>query len=513
MTSASSPAAVLMNIKRKENFLAMINNSVKIRTIVAIIMFTLMMSTGHAASREINDLDITLAVDTQLENDDGVPAYLIDVQTQDGVVTLSGSVPHLLARDRADDIAATVKGVRSIINRLEVLPVVRSDDVIRREVERALKDDPATDLFDIDVAVADGIVTLSGGVNSWQEQHLCVKVTKGVRGVKEVRSDIKVSQALHRPDDEIQAEVLRKLAFDVWVVDERINVRVLRGHVILSGTVGSLAEKKRVFMDAWVAGVASVDDRELQVNPLGDDNQMRRVSKAVVKPDNDVRQALEAAFAYDPRILSSELEILVDNGIVTLKGRVENLAAKQAAEQDAENTAGVWQVKNHLKVRPDLIGPQTRPMPDLDADLARDVRVALARNPYLYQHEISVTVNNHLAVIRGMVDSAFEKKMAAEAASRVRGIAAVENRLELKRDWKPKDDWKIRQDIGDELWWSPFVDEDNISVSVSDGVATLTGEVETLRERRIATQNAYEGGARQVRNHLKVRYGPKELRP
>jgi hypothetical protein len=57
------------------------------------------------------------------------------------------------------------------------------------------------------------------------------------------------------------------------------------------------------------------------------------------------------------------------------------------------------------------------------------------------------------------------------------------------------------------------VDEDRISVPASDGVATLTGEVDTMRDRRASTKNAYEGGPRQVRNHLKVRNGPTELRP
>jgi osmotically-inducible protein OsmY len=491
----------------------MIKKTAKIHPFLITAIFVLTALPGLASLGKINDLDITLAVDGQLENDDGVPAHMIDVQTQDGIVALSGSVPHLLARERVDDIAATVKGVRSIINRLEVLPVVRTDDMIREEVEMALMEDPATDLFDLQVAVRDGIVTLSGLANSWQEKQLCVKVAKGVMGVKDVRSNIKVSQTPRRPDGEVVAEIDRKLAFDMWVRDERIDVKVLNGHVILDGIVGSLAEKKRAFTDSWVTGVVSVDDRELQVDPLGHDDKMRRVDKPNLKSDNDVRQALEDVFAYDPRISRSDLEIMVNNGIVTLKGRVENLAAKQAAEEDAENTLGVWQVKNHLKVRPDLIGPQTRPMPDVDADLARDVRAVLARSPYVHQHEIGVTVNNRLVILRGTVDSAFEKKMAAEAVSRLRGVAAVVNNLELNRDWKPKDDWEIQQDIGNELWWSPFVDVDNIQVAVSDGIATLTGEVDTLRDRRAATKNAYEGGARQVHNRLKVRNGPAQLRP
>jgi osmotically-inducible protein OsmY len=481
--------------------------------ILIIIVFTVTASAGVAAPRQVNDLAITLAVDTQLNNDSGVPAQMIDVQTQKGVVTLSGSVPHLLARDRADDIAATVKGVRAVINGLKVHTAARPDDLIRREVEAALLADPATDLFELRVMVRDGSATLSGQVDSWQEAQLCEKVAKGVKGVKKVDSNINVSPAPLRADDEIEDEIESKLAFDVWVRDQRIDVRVLSGHVILSGSVGSLAEKKRAFMDAWVAGVASVDDRDLTVDWLRHDDQMRRVAKPAVKTDDEIRQALEAVFALDPRVAGVDPTIMIDNGIVTLKGEVDNLAAKQAAGQDAANTTGVWQVKNHLKVRPTAVGPQTRPLPDADAELARDIRSVLARNPYVHQHEIGVTVSNRLVILRGTVDSEFEKEIAGTAVSGVQGVADVVNNLETKRDWLYRDDWEIRQNIEDELWWSPFLDEADIAVAVSNGAAALTGVVDTLRDRRIATENAYEGGAREVQNHLKVKYGPQELRP
>jgi osmotically-inducible protein OsmY len=54
------------------------------------------------------------------------------------------------------------------------------------------------------------------------------------------------------------------------------------------------------------------------------------------------------------------------------------------------------------------------------------------------------------------------------------------------------------------MWWSPFVDADDVTIRVSDGVATLTGEVDSWSELRAATENAFEGGARWVRNDLEV---------
>ncbi|MGD9115282.1 MAG: BON domain-containing protein, partial [Desulfobacterales bacterium] len=196
----------------------------------------------------------------------------------------------------------------------------------------------------------------------------------------------------------------------------------------------------------------------------------------------------------------------------TLSGQVHNLKAKNVAEQDARNTIGVWLVRNHIKVRPG-IGTHTSPKPDADAELARKVRLALLRNPYTHQHKITVTVNNYLVMLDGTVNSNLEKERAEDAASVVKGVTAVVNNLKINKTWTPKEDWEIKKDIEDELWWSPFVDEGDISIAVADGVATLVGVVDTLRERRVATENAYEGGAKQVRNLLKVRYGPESLRP
>jgi osmotically-inducible protein OsmY len=228
--------------------------------------------------------------------------------------------------------------------------------------------------------------------------------------------------------------------------------------------------------------------------------------------DKDIKQAIKEAFIYDPRLSPFNLNVSVENGVATLNGQVHNLRAKQVAEQDAYNTAGVWLVRNHIKVRPGM-GPHTSPKPDVDAELAKKVRLALLRNPYTHQHEIGVTVNNRLVMLDGAVNSNLEKAKAQEVVSTVKGVAAVTNNLRVMKTWTPKDDWEIKKDIEDELWWSPFVDENDIAVTVTDGAVTLVGVVDTLRERRVATENAYEGGAKHVRNALKVRYGPEALRP
>jgi len=60
----------------------------------------------------------------------------------------------------------------------------------------------------------------------------------------------------------------------------------------------------------------------------------------------------------------------------------------------------------------------------------------------------------------------------------------------------------LRENVEDRFFWSPFIDGEDISVSVDDEVVTLSGKVDTDREERLAVQSALEAGADGVRNRL-----------
>jgi hypothetical protein len=88
------------------------------------------------------------------------------------------------------------------------------------------------------------------------------------------------------------------------VNDSLINVRVLDGaRVMISGTVGSLAEKNLVEDLASIQGAQSVDVSHLEVRPWAKDEDLRR-GKYVPKSDAVVRAALEKVLQYDPRVIS-----------------------------------------------------------------------------------------------------------------------------------------------------------------------------------------------------------------
>ncbi len=498
---------------------------------IVVLMAVVMMPT-HADAREMTDADITLVVMDALTYDPGVSGYLVDVETNNGIVVLGGSATNLMAKRRAAKLAETVKGVRSVVNTIKVKSLGRPDAEIRDDVVGALAANPATNAWEIDVAVRDGAVGLSGAVNSWYEKQLAAKIARSVRGVMEVDNKLALDYEQDRPDAEIAAEIREKLRWDELVDDALITVEVEDNEVTLGGTVGSAAERRYAISDAWVDNVERVNADALEVADWARDDRFR-TNKYVPRSDDEIADALNDALFYDPRVASFDVEVAVDNGIVTLSGVVDNLKAKRAASQVANRTVGVWTVKNQLNVRP------TEPVSD--AMVAADVRMALLRDPYVNRYDVTVTVDDGIAHLNGEVDSYFEKAQADDVASQVSGVVAVQNNLDvqdesnalLRDPWVNYDWWdiadynwyaipdnravvmsdqQIEELIESKFFWSPFVDSEEINVTVDAGVAILTGEVDTWSERIEATAKALEGGAVQVDNKLIVAYGPEQYR-
>jgi len=457
----------------------------------------------RAAAQDIDDNDITWAIESDLMIDPTVTSDAVDVNTVDGIVTLSGTVDNMLAKERAVKIAETIKGVRAVIDRLNVRPTGKSDQDIRNDLVWALANDPATELYEITVNVDAGTVTLTGEVDSWQEKELAGQVAKGVAGVRGVENKITWDYVRDRLDTEIESEIERALESSVWIDDALIDISVNDGNVKLTGTVGSSAEKRRAYSKAWVAGVRSVDDSGLKVEWWARDS-MRRESKYASKSAEQIEKSVKDALKYDPRVLSFDVGVDAVGGSVTLTGNVDNLMAKKAAERDAKNTVGVYRVTNLVKVRPTLT--------KTDATVAGDVRHAFRVDPLIERADVHIDLRNGRVYLYGRVDSQYERQHAQDVAARQVGVIDVENRL-IIGDWKWKPDWEIEQDIESQLFWSLFVDSDDINVTVDDGVATLKGEVSTWSEQDAAIANAYEGGAKRVISELDIEYAPPGYTP
>jgi len=457
--------------------------------------FGFFILTGHAAENDFTDTDITNAVEKNLLTDEAVSSHLIDVFVTDGVVRLSGTVSSLLEKDRAVAVTESVKGVRSVVNEIEIRAVNRTDERIKKDVTEAIAGDPATDTYEIGIKVDDGVVTLSGTVESWAEKLLVERVVKGVKGIKKINNKIDFSYQSRRPDNEIEAEVKQQLKWDPYIDEELIDVTVNKGVVTLSGTVGSAAEKRYARNDARIAGVGGINTRQLEVRPWARD-RMQRKTKIPKATDKEIEKAVKKAFLYDPRVASFEIDVEVNNGEVTLRGAVDNLKAKTAAARDAKNTAGVWKVYNLIKTRPEDEAA--------DSEIAQKIRDAITRDPYIDHFDVEVTVRNRKAYIFGAVDNHFEKRHAFDLASRVNGVADVTNNISVVNIWTWKSDELIERDTRSEWAWSPFVDGEDLTIRVQDGTAIIAGAVDSWTEAYASVDNAFEGGADLVKTYIRI---------
>lgn len=471
---------------------------------------------------QIPDAAVSDAVHDALVADFAVRAGTIDIQTQRGVVYLSGRVGDIRAKNRAERVAETVKGVVAVVNNLEVFPPgSRSDAAIRSDVEEALLVDPVTESTEITVAVEDGTVSLAGRVDTWGEKRAAGSLVRGIRGVRDLNNMVTVMPVSDRTDREIKTEIERRLSWDARVDDGRISVAVADGRVSLSGVVGSAAEKRRAVRDTWVAGVRSVSGEELAVERWARDPELRQ-GKYVDRSDSQIQSAVEHAIAYDPWVEDDAVTVAVTDGQVTLRGAVEIPRAKWRAGRDARNIVGVTRVINRLKVRPEgRVGAET---------LADRIIGALEADPHMNRYDITVKVRNGIATLSGEVDTYFEKLQADDVASAVEGVIAVNNNLAVdrtgqavtynpyvdqsdiyEREWyryTPRRGFKSDEDLANDiimnLYWSPFIDSDDLEVTVEDGTAILSGTVSSINESQAARRAALNAGASRIRNRLSV---------
>lgn len=491
-------------------------------TIIAAIIITVGVATSVAA-QEIADSEIAEAVDDQLIADGAMPADGIDVAVNDGIVTLTGDVDNILAKERAERLATIVKGVRGVVNDIVVMPRYRPDDEIEQAIEDALERDPVADPSDVRLTVKNGAAILSGTVDSWEMTQLIERVAKGVRGVTDITNNLENEFATDRSDSEIKSEIMKSIRWDAYLDGSLITVNVEDGHVELEGVVGSAAEKDRAYRRAWVPGVKNVDiDMEdLEVKHWARDEELRKMKYNSIT-DAEIEQAVIDALEDAPRVSPVDIEVDVDDGEVTLRGDVDNLHAKRLAGRHARAIVGVWRVNNRIKIAGEAPS---------DRRLELDIRTSIAENPYLESFEIDVSVDDGIVYLLGMVDTAFEKAQAGELAGNHIGVKSVKNHIDIgtatssiyspyvgwpydpidvqsKIDSRADFDAAIESDIESEIFWSPFVSNDDVEVDVEGGVATLTGSVGTWTEYNAAEDNAYQGGAVDVVNEIVFEFGP-----
>lgn len=216
---------------------------------------------------------------------------------------------------------------------------MRTDIQIQKDVMDELKWQPSVDSSEIGVAVKDGVVTLSGQVDSYFQKIAAEKAAKKVVGVKAVAEDIQVgiSPSYRRTDTEIAAAALDALKWNSAVQHERIKIKVEDGVVRLDGQAEwdfQRTEAKKTIEK--LPGVRTV---------------LNFVTLAPHAMPGDIQQKIKAAFQRSASIDSRQVTAKVVGSKVILSGTVRSYAEKRDAENAAWSAQGVLTVENNIDIQ------------------------------------------------------------------------------------------------------------------------------------------------------------------
>lgn len=466
----------------------------KLLLVVFTIFTCTLVASQSFAGNKVGDADITYWVKDALRHDPRVDASEITASTKEGIVTLSGSVDNLSAKKYANLEAEKINGVRSVVNKISVIPGYRSDTDIRNAIRRRILNSAVIESQGLRVTCVQGKVTLSGHVANWSEAQEALMLAGEVRGVKDVTNELQLELGVKRNDQEIKDDAVAALDRDVYLSGMPITVSVKDGVISLEGSVGNAYEKQRARSKLfWLAGVKGVQNN-LKVEWW----ENRGVRKKKLWPSDDaLKKAVRAELDQDTRVTASGISIKTAYGQVTLDGHVPSFYQRQTAEQDVRDVIGVGWVTNNLFVR-----VNTRE----DWAILDDVNFNLNTDLTLEGFDLDAKARNGVVTLFGSVNNWYEKIHAANAASRVRGVKKVINNIKVNWERRSSDAALARKIKSRLEWnWTTFWVHNKIHLTVENGVAILTGNVNTWSERREADHVAFHTeGIWEVDNQLTV---------
>ncbi|MDG1158815.1 MAG: BON domain-containing protein [Flavobacteriales bacterium] len=215
---------------------------------------------------------------------------------------------------------------------------MKSNEELQKDVQNAIKWEPYMNAAEIGVTAKDGVITLSGTVDSYSKKINAERAAKDVVGVKAVAEDIEINYgASHKQNDtDIATSVMSAWKYNWNVPEDRIKVKVEDGWVKLEGEV-----PWKYQADAAKNSINNIDG----VRGVSNLIKVKSESKDVLEK-KDVENALKRNWSIN----SKDVKVEVNHNRVKLTGLVHSLYQKEEAGRLAWNAPGVWSVENELAV-------------------------------------------------------------------------------------------------------------------------------------------------------------------
>lgn len=217
---------------------------------------------------------------------------------------------------------------------------MKTDSQLQKDVLAELAWDPSINATHIGVAVNDGVVLLSGHLDTFGEKHAVETAAQRVAGVRAiaVELDVKLEPHHQRSDAEIAAAIETALEWHALVPQDRIQVKVERGWVTLSGEVDWDYQRHNAEIAARpVTGVRGLSNH---------------IALRERKTTEYLAQRIHDALARHAQAQADQIQIAVDAHTAVLRGTVASLSESSAAQAAAWTAPGISRVVNELRVQP-----------------------------------------------------------------------------------------------------------------------------------------------------------------
>lgn len=212
-----------------------------------------------------------------------------------------------------------------------------TDHQLRAAVMAQMDWEPEVVATEIGVGVSEGIITLTGFVETYAEKLAAERAVSGVRGVRGIANDLQV-RAAQLTDAEIARNAAHALESNVKVPADQLTVALQDGFATLRGTV-VWAYQKEAAADSIrnLLGIREVFN-EIEITPAAS--------------PLEIEETIAAALARSTFFDEHRIQIEADQGAVMLSGHVRSMAERAEAERIAWAAPGVASVNNRLIVTP-----------------------------------------------------------------------------------------------------------------------------------------------------------------
>lgn len=215
---------------------------------------------------------------------------------------------------------------------------MKNNQELQSDVQNAIKWEPLLNAAEIGVTAKDGVVSLTGVVDSYAKKMEAENAAKKVIGVKALVEsiEIKFPHTFTKTSLEIANEVIAALNSNWSVPKDKVTVKVEEGWVTLDGELPWNYQKEAAKSAInYLTGVKGVTNN-IKIKSESHD--------AIEK--KDVEEAIGRSWSVD----DSDINVSVSGTTVTLTGTVDSWYQKEEAGRIAWKTSGIWHVNNELAV-------------------------------------------------------------------------------------------------------------------------------------------------------------------